>query len=415
MVSDAFHLYVLQALNYLGSFLALPYLLRVLGPHAYGTIALAQSLVGYAVMLTEYGYGLTATRDVAAARGDPAATARVFWTTIWAKLILMAVSGIALAAVVMLVPGFRDDWPVFALCGTLVVGYVVFPQWYFQGQDRLRDATIAQVIAKFALIGAMLVLVRSPADTRSAAFLMSATQLGAAAVALALGKRLAPDRLYRPTASELRRSLGDGWPLFAGLMSTTVYLQTNALILGIMSGKRPVAFYSLGYSLALAVQGLSHPVMLAVFPRVSRLFSESPAKAWALAKRSAWLLLPAMGIASLLLGVLARFVVELVGGPSFAPAVPIVRIMAVLPFASALATVLGSFLMVNLRLTRQLNAIYLGTGILDVALLPLAIWKLDAIGAALSLAFAVTLSPLAMLWVLWRTSARADSGRSAAR
>jgi len=49
IVGDALSLYAVQGLNYLVPLLLLPYLLRVLSPEGYGSIAFAQSLVGYAI------------------------------------------------------------------------------------------------------------------------------------------------------------------------------------------------------------------------------------------------------------------------------------------------------------------------------------------------------------------------------
>lgn len=400
--SDTLYLLLLQALNYLGSFVALPYLLRVLGPQAYGSVVFAQALVGYAVIFTEYGFGLTATRDIAAARGNENALAKVYWTTVAAKLLLLVCSAIILITIIVLAPKLRHDWVLFALCGTLIFGYFTFPQWYFQGIGQLRDATIAQVIARLALVAAILTLVNSPANMKMAAFLMSSSQLGGAVVLLAAGKRLYPNQFYRPKFSEVRHALTEAWHLFAGYTFTALYLQTNSFVLGVVSGKRPVAFYNLGYSIPLAIQALTIPVTLSIFPRVSILFSENRAAAWLMVKRLALFLLPAMGVASILLAFFADLIVTMVGGKSYSSSASILRVMAILPFMLTVATIAGSIVMVNIHLRRDLTRIYIGTGLLNAALLPYLVLHYAALGAAVSIAAAVTFSAAAMIWTLWR-------------
>src|SRR5438105_7394498 len=130
IVGNAVSLYAVQGFNYLIPLLLLPYLLRVLSPDSYGSIMLAQSLVGYAIILTEFGFNLTAARDIAVARNEPAAVARIYWTTMGAKALLMFVSIVLLGIVILLVPTFRSQWPIFVASALLVVGNVAFPQWY---------------------------------------------------------------------------------------------------------------------------------------------------------------------------------------------------------------------------------------------------------------------------------------------
>ena len=43
----------------------MPYLLRVLGPEKFGAIAFAQTIITYGNLLVDYGFNLTAPRDIA--------------------------------------------------------------------------------------------------------------------------------------------------------------------------------------------------------------------------------------------------------------------------------------------------------------------------------------------------------------
>ena len=61
-------LYAVQGLNYVLPLLMLPYLLRVLGPQSYGIIIFTQSLARYAVIVTDFGFTLTATRAISISR-----------------------------------------------------------------------------------------------------------------------------------------------------------------------------------------------------------------------------------------------------------------------------------------------------------------------------------------------------------
>jgi O-antigen/teichoic acid export membrane protein len=391
-----------QGLNYLMPLLMLPYLLRVLSPESYGSIMFAQSLMGYAAIFTDFGFNFTATRDISLARDDADALARVYWTTMAAKACLLLLSGLLVAALVLAAPAFRRDWPVFAASFLIVPGNLLFPLWYLQGLERLKEVALVQAIAKCVVAASVVVLVRVPQDLLLAAVILSVPQLAAAAAGVCLGKRFAPAGFYRPSVAEIGAALRGSWHMFAAGLSTSLYQQTNTFVLGLMSGPGAVALYSLGTRVAGFAQSLAQPVIQATFPRASLLLAQRRPESWVLLRRIAWLLLPALALVGLLLAWYAPVVARLLGGPSYAGAAAVLRILAALPLLVTAAALLAQTIMVNLGLTRQLSRIYLAVGLLNLLLLPGLIHWQAAAGAAWSLLAAETLGPLLMLWVLRR-------------
>ncbi len=410
---NALALYAVQGLNFLTPLIVLPYLLRVLSPEAYGSIAFAQAVMGYAIIVTDFGFTLTAARDVAVARDDPERLARIYWTTMAAKGILLLVSLVSIAIAVLVVPRLRQDWSVFAVCGLLVVGSALFPTWYFQGLERLREVAIVQAVAKCAITAMVFLLVRTPADKLIAAFLMSAPQLAGFAAAMILRLPTGPDRFHRPRLVEIRELLRTSLHMFLATASTSLYLHTNIFVLGLMAGERSVAYYSLGNRLVIAIQSLTTPVTQAVFPRTSFLFSVDPEAGWRLVRRVCTLVLPAIGLGCVLMVAAAPLIVHLFGGAQYGASVSIMRIMAPVPLLVTVAAILAQIVMVNLGLTASLLRIYLSVGVLNLATLPLLIHFAGANGAALALTLSEGLGPLLMLWVLRRRGvlpSRANGG-----
>ncbi len=408
LVGNALSLYAVQGLNYLMPLLMLPFLLRVLSPQGYGSIMFAQSLVGYAGIFTDFGFNLTAARDISVARNDSQLVAKVYWTTMAAKAFLLLISGLVVGIVVLATPTFRENWPIFAASGLIVVGNVAFPQWYFQGLERLKDVALIQAITKCLVTASAIVLVRSPQDVLIAALILSSPQLLGSVVGLCVGKPLAPAQFYRPSIGDITLALRGSWHMFAAGASTSLYLYTNTFVLGLMCGEKEVGFYSLGTRIVGFVQSLAVPVTQAVFPRASLLFAGRREQVWPLLLRVAWLLLPMLVLAALLLGAFAPTVVNVLGGPSYAGASSVLRILAIAPLLVTVATILAQIVMVNVGLTAQLSRIYAAVGILNLLLLPALISGYAANGAAWSLVFAETLGPILMLRTLRKHRNRLD-------
>jgi polysaccharide transporter, PST family len=397
IVGNAVSLYAVQGLNYLLPLLLLPYLLRVLSPEGYGSIMLAQSLAGYAIILTEFGFNLTAARDISVARNEPAAVAKIYWTTMVAKTLLMSASILVLAIVILVTPVFRAQWPVFIASGLLVVGNVAFPQWYLQGLERLHQVALVQAVSKCVIAASVVVLVHGPRDTWVAAVIMAAPQLAGAGAALCLRMPLVPPLFYRPTAADVLTALRHSGHMFASIVSTTLYLHTNTVVLGLMCGEREVALYSIGIKLIGALQSVASPIIQAVFPRARFLFAHQPEAAWALLQRAARWSLPTIGLASLLVGVFAPPIVRIIGGSAYSDASASLRIMAAIPLLVTVAAALSQIVMINIGLTKQLFRIYLTVGCVNLLLLPVLVFIYAARGAATALLVAETLGPVMML------------------
>ena len=79
---NLFWLYALQGLNYLVPLAVLPYLLRILGVEHYGLIAFAQAFAQYFIILTDYGFNLSATKRIALLRDDRRQVSIVFWSVL---------------------------------------------------------------------------------------------------------------------------------------------------------------------------------------------------------------------------------------------------------------------------------------------------------------------------------------------
>ncbi|HEY7889913.1 MAG TPA: oligosaccharide flippase family protein [Steroidobacteraceae bacterium] len=395
-------LYATQGLNYLLPLALAPYLLRVLGPRGYGGIAFAQSLMAYAVVLTDFGFAFSATRAVALARDDPNRLARIFWTTLAAKGVLLLVASTIILAAVLLFPTLREHAAVIGVCGMAVVGAVLLPQWYFQGLERMRAMAWIQAWSKLLILAPAFVLVRSEADELLAAAVLSVPALLGGLSCLLSVRYLAPIRFYRPSWSDITGALTGGRDFFVSNVATSSYVTSNAFIVGLISGDRAVALYSLANKAALAAFGCLSPVVQASFPRASLLFGRSLEDARSFVRRISVPLVVLAALISIVLLLFAGPIVRLLAGPQYGGAVPVLRILALLPLALTAGTLLAQIVMINLGLTRSLSRIYVSMGLLNLVMLPLLASRLGASGGAISLLSVETLGPVLMAGVIRR-------------
>src|SRR3954451_13896897 len=216
-------LLVLQGANYLLPLITFPYLVRVLGPAKFGLLAFAQALVQYFVIITESGFNLTATRDVAIRWDQPDQVAETFHTVLTIKCALMALSLAVMTAIVLAVPRFRGDAPVYFCTFLTVVGNVLFPVWLYQGLERMKYITLLTLGPKLLAAAAIFVLVRTDQDYLLAAAIQGSGGLLAGIVGLAMVRTLIPiDSFALPSVQEIRATLRGGWSVFVSSFGVTL-------------------------------------------------------------------------------------------------------------------------------------------------------------------------------------------------
>ncbi len=395
-------LFILQGAEYILPLITVPYLVRILGPEKFGLIAFAQAFIQYFVLLTDYGFNLSATRLISIHRHDINRRSQIFWSTIWAKIGLMVVSFCILVSVVFSFQKFRLEWPLYFISFITVTGNVLFPVWYFQGMERMKLISALNISVKVISVAAIFLLVRNEGDYLIVAIIQSGGMVVGGFLSVYFVSKLGQLRFLWPIHSLLIETLKDGWHVFISTAGISLYVSSTAFILGLISGNVAVGYFSAAQKIIKAVQGLITPVSIAIYPRISALAIQSREKALMFIRKTLNWIGSGSLIISIILLLLAKPAVLFLLGHKYVESIAIVRWMAFMPFIVGLSNIFGVQTMVTFGMKKQFSRILLLAGVFNLVILFPLIWAAGAEGAAISLMLTEVIVTVTMAIILQR-------------
>lgn len=377
-------LFGLQGFSYILPLITFPYLTRVLGPDKYGLLAFALAFIAYFQILTDYGFNLSATREVSIHRHDKIKVSKIFSSVMASKSILMVLSLFIMTLIVFSFDKFRSDWLLYFFTFGLVIGSLLLPTWFFQGMEKMRYISILNITISLIYTVSIFVFIRSPSDYLYVPLINSIGTITIGIYSLRLVRRQFDVEFIRPSLDDIKHQMKEGWHLFISTLAISLYTTSNRFILGLFVSNTIVGYYAVAETIMKALQGLISPISQAIYPYFSKLQSDNKPKAITQLKK----ILLIIGVLSLLLSVLLVFcaplLVQLLAGPEYAASIPLLQVLVFVVFAVGVNNILGIQGLVAFGYQKKFSKIVIFAGILHIFLLLGLIFMLGSIGAALA-------------------------------
>lgn len=377
-------LFSLQGFNYILPLITFPYLTRVLGPDKYGLIAFALAFIGYFQILTDYGFNLSATREISIHRDDDNRISHIFGSVMVTKFFLMILSFIIMFVIVFSFEKFRGDWLLYFLTFGLVIGNLLLPTWFFQGMEKMRYISILNIIISILYTSLVFIFIKNSSDYLYVPLINSIGTIVVGFYSLNLIKRQFNVHFYKPSLMDIKFQLKEGWHLFLSSIAISLYITSNRFILGFFVSNTVVGYYAVAETIVRALQGLITPISQSIYPYFSKLQSKNRSKAIVQLKK----ILILIGIMSFILSVIlvlcSPLLVELLAGNEYLASIPLLQILVFIIFAVAVNNILGIQGLVAFGYQKKFSKIVLFAGIIHIFILIGLIYILGSTGAALA-------------------------------
>ncbi|QKJ98823.1 MAG: flippase [Ignavibacteriota bacterium] len=357
LVKNFTSLSLLQLANYIFPVITLPYLVRVLGPEKYGVINFAAAFSAYFVIITDYGFNLSATQEISVNRNDKEKVSEIFSSVLTIKIILFFLSSGIFFLIVNMFELFSNDAGLYSIMFIGVVGIVLFPLWVYQSVEQMKYILIINVAIRSVTVVSIFLLVKVENDYLLLAVIYTITQVMTGITGLFFAIRKFDLRYLFPSKVQLLEQLKKGWNLFLSSIWINLYTTSNVFILGLFAPNSVVGYYSAADKVRIAFQGILSSMSQSVFPYVNKLLAESYQKFISFNRKLLKISVMIGIIISSSLFLFAEPIVKIVLGNEYSPSVIVLRIIAWLPLIIFLSNVFGIQTMLPLNYQKRFSQI----------------------------------------------------------
>jgi len=396
-------LFSIQIANYLLPMVSVPIISRIIGPDKFGILNNAEAIIGYFILIVNYGFDLTATRKVAQNRSNAVFINELFSTVLWCKVLLFVVTLLLFISCFSLFPMFVVEWRVMVYSYIIIISWVITPNWLYQGMQELHRIAIFNVIMKMLFTIAVLMAVRSESDYIYQPLIFGAVQIAIGYYSFKYAMRRYSIIINIIPFKRIIKVLKDEYLVFFSTIVINLYTTTNIVILGALATNAEVGYYTAAIKIVLIVQTvITLPLSNSFFPYVGASFSNGRDEGIQAAQK----VLPIVtlvGLAALTgMVLLGPWALRLFYGEGFALSIPIFLILSVTPLLIVVSNVYAIQVMVNLIMDKVFLRITAAGAVISITANLLLIPSNGGIGAAYSLVITEVFIVLACAFYLFR-------------
>lgn len=303
-------------------FVVLPYLTRVLSTEAYGTVAYVKTVMNYMQIFVDFGFVLSATKDVVEAREDHRKLGGVVGDTMTARILLGLIGFLIVLILSLVLPILRENFLFTVLSYVTVFLSIFLMDFLFRGLEIMHVITIRFVAMKVISTGLTFLLIKNDADLLLIPILDILSSIVAIVLVFRKKKELGIRLRFCHPKTALK-PIKTSFVYFLSSVASTSFSALSTILIGIYFNATEVAYWSLCAQIIGTVQACYSPISDSIYPEMIK------HKDLSVLKKVIRIFAPIAMVGSIVAFLLASTMLGILGGEKYLSAVPILRILII--------------------------------------------------------------------------------------
>jgi PST family polysaccharide transporter len=268
--NNFFSLTSLKVLTYILPLITFPYLIRVLGIEKFGLIMFAQATMYYFEIVVDFGFNLSATREVALNAKKPNKLNEIISAVFSIKFMLLLFSFLVLIVAINLFDRFLQDSMLYYYSFLKIIALAFFPVWFFQGIEKMKYITLIDILSKSIFTVLIFVFVQSESDYILVPLISGVGYIvGTIFSLIYLFKRFKKSFIIC-SFSVIKKYFNDSLMFFLSRVSVSLYTTSNAFVLGLVTSNIMVGYYAVAEKLYMVIRQMYQPIVQVIYPYISK-------------------------------------------------------------------------------------------------------------------------------------------------
>ena len=345
---NTFFLYIMTGAKFVLPLIITACLTRRLGPDAYGVISYLTPVMGYFILLFDFGFNFSATKKIAQHRADPVLIEKTIAAVYTAKILLVLAGFLPLMLLLLCIDLLRQYVLLTVLYYLSTAAQIFIPDFLYRGLEKMEGVTTRYILAK--LITAVLIFL-AVRDDGGLILVPLAYLIGTVAAALHTNHHMVKKLGYRVALAGLREAaaeMRESGIYFVSTFASTALSVTSTFVMGIVGmPTAQIAYWGVAFQVVQAVQAMYDPITTSIYPHVAGKRDHK------FVLRITLCLLPLVAAGCVLLYWLAGLAVKIIAGSAYLAAVPVLQALTPMLLFSFVAQMLGFPLLGALGRERQ--------------------------------------------------------------
>lgn len=312
-----------------------PYLIRVIGKEIWGEIVFAQVIISYASLFINFGFDVSATRDVSVNRDNPIELSKIVSSVFITKLFFGLISTLSVILLINFIPFFSYHKLLYLYTFIFCLGDIFFPIYFFLGIEKMKYITFINLFTKLLFLLFVFIFVKDKSDYILVPLFNG---LGAAIggiIAMVIAIKIYNIKILLVSIAILKSRINTSVNYFITDLSIVLKDRVNLLVIGTFIGFTEVAYYDLGTKIVHIAQ--------TPFSIINRVLLPSFAKEFSRRKLilSVWIFTTVSFLIALLLIIFSDIIVIILGGGQMLPASNIIYIYAIVIPLACISSIYG--------------------------------------------------------------------------
>ena len=264
------YLSIIQVLNIFIPLISYPYLLITLGKDVYGLVVFAQAIVSYMGIIVDFGFKISATKNISIHRDNPKKIAEIVSNVLFIKLCLWMFSLGLLLLIVFIAPSLRENILLYIFSFSLLFNELIFPQWYFQGVERMKYITLITLISRILFLVSIFIFIREQNDYILVPLLNGGGIFLGACVGLYIMFKKEGILFVIPSYKNAKVYFKESMPLFLSNAVLALKDKFSVIFIGASLGMADVAIYDLSIKVMNLFMQPIDIVNATIYPKVAK-------------------------------------------------------------------------------------------------------------------------------------------------